>query len=419
MKSKVDKKGRKRSFSETSVPKKLNQKQEDSNEFKKGGKKGKFANVKQNGHSISGEKAAPAPIEVVNKQKQNKAKPQSSNVIKAVQTKKDPKKKTNETAVKKESNFQKKRSKRVSIHKRGLSVEEMREKIEEIRSRDHLSKRAKRMLSVLNRKLKSSDEQVKKVNTIDNKNNKKLLVRNILLSKQKANNANKIKVDKKPAQKKIKELQDEDESNSEVDSDNEESLDDESVSDESEVEGNEKKRIQKPVGSVIGEGKIKSLKKVKKDDEEDEEDIDSDIDEEELESEMDEEELESEEDEELESGEDEEGIESEDDEEQIESDDDDEDEDDDDEDEGDAENIKKFEKAILELKKDNLQKKIKQEQNKSKQEQNKNKQEQNKNKQEQNKNKQTPQSLNNQQKKDDEKKGIVLFVGNLPTNVNI
>ncbi|XP_024874971.1 coiled-coil domain-containing protein 13-like [Temnothorax curvispinosus] len=325
MKTKVeDKKAKKRSLSETSVSIKSNQKQENINEFKKGSKKAKLAGVKQNGNPTSGEKA---PIlKVVDKQKkeQNKAIKQQSNIVKLSETKRDTKEKTELTVVKsmKETgdriNKRNKRRPARPYNQRDLTVEQITEKIAEIQRREVLSKRAKKLLGVLKRKLRESGNNSEKLDIVGKKSNKKAEHReNVLMqSKQKANDESKTKAEKKHIQSKGK-PQEEDDDDSDIEEDDEdsdveeESLDEESLDEEDEIM--KKREIQKTV--------LKRLEEFKSDEDEDEE-LESEENEEEVENEEDEEEVENEEDE------DEEVEENEEDDEDVEDEEDQEDEED-------------------------------------------------------------------------------------------
>ncbi|XP_071634126.1 uncharacterized protein [Temnothorax longispinosus] len=382
MKTKVeDKKAKKRSLSETSVSIKSNQKQENINEFKKGSKKAKLAGVKQNGNPTSGEKA---PIlKVVDKQKkeQNKAIKQQSSIVKLSETKRDTKEKTELTVVKsmKETgdriNKRNKRRPARPYNQRDLTVEQITEKIAEIQSREVLSKRAKKLLGVLKRKLRESGNNSEKLDIVGKKSNKKAEHReNVLMqSKQKANDESKTKAEKKHIQSKGK-PQEEDDDDSDIEEDDEdsdveeESLDEESLDEEDEIM--KKREIQKTV--------LKRLEEFKSDEDEE---LESEENEEEVENEEDEEEVENEEDE------DEEDEENEEDDEDVEDEEDEEDQEDE-EDEVQTDLLRKvYLKKLSEMRMKEGLNKNKQEQNKNKQEQNKNKQEHNKNKQEQNKNK--------------------------------
>lgn len=383
MKTKVlDKKGKKRSISETSTFIKSNQKQENVDELKKSFKKAKFG-IKQNGNPTVGEKAPVSKVMDKQKKEQNKIVKQQSSIVKPSETKKE---KTELTVVKskKETDGKIHRgNKTPSMIVKNFTEEQVTKKIAEIKSREMLSKRAKRLLGALKNKLREYENNSEKLDTVDKKSNRKKV-------EQPANTLKKTNEIKTKAEKKL--VTRKDEPQEEDDSDNElEEEEDSDIEEESEEEESDESEAENElIGSL-------SNKKEEVDDESDED-------------EEDEEEIESEEDEEEESEDidDEEGIESEEDEEDEEANEDEEDEDDeeDEEDEEDEKNIIK-KSDFLELKKKEVQ-------NKNKQRQNKNKQEQNKNKPEQNKNKQVPQFSDNEQKGEMNKKRYVLFVGNLP-----
>lgn len=194
MKTKVDKKGKKRSLSETSLSTKPDQKQENITELKKSPKKAKLALV-QNGNSTMGNKVQ--ILKKMYKQKEKQKAKQQINIGSSAKIKKEgenklPIAKLNEESVskkimeKKLKNLKKKQIKR-DLRKRKrsrnlrnaasitLSIEEIEAKIEEIRNREVLTKNAKKNLAVLNRKLKleKSANNSEKLNIIEKKSNKK------------------------------------------------------------------------------------------------------------------------------------------------------------------------------------------------------------------------------------------------------
>jgi len=196
MKTKVDKKAKKRSLSETSLSIKPNQKQKTVTEPKKSLKKAKLVGLVQNGNSTMGNK-----VQILKKMYKQKEKPKmkqtNTGSLAEIKTEgtKLPIAKLNEESVgkktktkeKKLKNLQIKQVKRELRKKRRrrhlpnaasitLSIEEIEAKIEEIRNREVLSKRAKKFLSVLNRKLrleKSPLDKSEKLNIIEKKGNKK------------------------------------------------------------------------------------------------------------------------------------------------------------------------------------------------------------------------------------------------------
>lgn len=288
MRTKVVDKGKKRSLSETSVSIKSNQKQKNIDEFKKGPKKAKFADVKQNGNPTLGGKA---PIfKIVDKQKkeENKIIKQQSNTVKPLEIKKDTKEKKELTVVKSEKETigrTNRLRRRRPYNSLNLTVEQMTKKIAEIQSREVLSKRAKKILGTLNRKLRECGNKSEKLDTVGKKSNKKMEHANALMkNRQKTNDEDKTKVEKKHVQSKAK-LQEEDDDDSDV----EEDEDDSNVEEESEEESDESKTENELV-------KIQINKREEVDDEsedEDEEMVESEEDEEEIDSEEGEEEVDS------------------------------------------------------------------------------------------------------------------------------
>lgn len=195
MKTKIDKKAKKRSLNETSLSIKSNQKQKTIIGPKKNPKKAKLVGLVQNGNSTMGNK-----VQILKKMYKQKEKPKikqtNTGSLAEIKTEgiKLPIAKLNDESVgkktktkeKKLKNLQIKQVKRESHKKRRrgvrnaasitLSTEEIEAKIEEIKSREVLSKRAKKILSVLNRKLrfeKSALDKSEKLNVIGKKGNKK------------------------------------------------------------------------------------------------------------------------------------------------------------------------------------------------------------------------------------------------------
>jgi len=382
----VDKKGKKRLLSETPSPIKSNLKQESINELKKSPKKIKLADTQQN----------PASEEKVSKVG-NKIKQQSS-TAKLLEIKKDTKEKTELTVKSKKEPGRSKR--RRPYNNLNLSVEQIMKKIEEIKSRETLSKRAKKILGVLNRKLRECGNESGKLDTAEKKskkaehptdvsiNNKKAEHRANISKNEKKVNDNK-KVEKYIQSKnKLQEEDDDDDDDDDDDSDAEEDKDSD-VEEESEEDESDESKVKNELSFTTDE----------KDDDESDEDEEDEEAENEEDEEDDDEEVESEEDEEVQGEEDEED----------EDDEDEEDDEDDDEEENKKTIIKK--PIPSEARNKKIQNANEQEQDKNKQERNNNKQEQNKNKQEQNKNKQFS---DNEQKGELKKKRYVLFVGNLP-----
>lgn len=197
MKTKIDKKAKKRSLSETSLSIKSNQKQKTITGPKKNPKKAKLVGLVQNGNSTMGNK-----VQILKKMYKQKEKPKikqtNTGSLAEIKTEgtKLPIAKLNEESVGKKTKTKEKKLKNLQIKQAKhelrkkrrrsrnvrngasitLSTEEIEAKIEEIRSREVLSKRAKKLLSVLNRKLrfeKSALDKSGKLNVIGKKGNKK------------------------------------------------------------------------------------------------------------------------------------------------------------------------------------------------------------------------------------------------------
>lgn len=197
MKTKIDKKAKKRSLSETSLSIKSNQKQKTITGPKKSPKKAKLVSLVQNGNSTMGNK-----VQILKKMYKQKEKPKikQTNTGSSAEIKTEgiklPIAKLNEESVGKKTHTKEKKLKNLQIkqvkrelrkkRRRGrhipnaasitLSTEEIEAKIEEIKNREVLSKRAKKILSVLNRKLrfeKSALDKPEKLNVIGKKGNKK------------------------------------------------------------------------------------------------------------------------------------------------------------------------------------------------------------------------------------------------------
>lgn len=196
MKTKIDKKAKKRSLSETSLSIKSNQKQKTITGSKKSPKKTKLVGLVQNGNSTMGNK-----VQILKKMYKQKEKPKikqtNTGSLAEIKTEgtKLPIAKLNEESVGKKTKTKEKKLKNLQIkqvkrelrkkkrrnrHVRNaasitLSTEEIEAKIEEIRSREVLSKRAKKILSVLNRKLRLEKSALDKSekNIIGKKGNKK------------------------------------------------------------------------------------------------------------------------------------------------------------------------------------------------------------------------------------------------------
>ncbi|XP_011869707.1 PREDICTED: DNA ligase 1-like [Vollenhovia emeryi] len=405
MKTKIgDKKGKKRPLGETFISIKSDQSQGNANALQKGPKKPKFAGIKQNGNPVIGAKE---PIsKVVDKQKKEQVKvmKKQSGVLIPLKTKKDTKEKTEETVAKpgKEigSRSNKSRKRRPYLHGE-FTVEQITAKIAEIKSREVLSKRAKRILSILNRKLMTSGNKSEKLDTVGKKSGKKAEIpANAGISKTVEQRINVIMNKKQRAEKKgkaaattapiLSRLQEEDDSSVEEDDD------------DSDVEEDDDSNAEIENDSIIEACDPRTLPTDEETDESESEDEEMEDEDEEVESEDDE-------DEELES-------EDEEDEEIDEEEDEDEEDEDETTDEDEEDTKTRNNKTVSEVRKGEAQNKQKQEQNKNKQELNKNKQEQNKNIQEQNKNKKVSVSLD-QLKADLKRKRCVLFVGNLPQDI--
>jgi len=235
----MDKKAKKRSLSETSLSIKSNQKHGNTNKSKKSSKRAKLAGFKQNGHPTSGEKTLISKVVDKQKKEQNKIVKQQSSIVKPSETKRGTKEKTKITIVKpkeetvsKTSSPSKKR--RMPYSTLNLTAEQITKKIEEIRSREVLSKRAKKILRILNKKLKECANDSKKLDTAGKKSNQKTEHRaNALMKNRQKANDDETKIKKKPVQSKKTNPQEEDED--EDDSDVEEESD-EDESDESDAE---------------------------------------------------------------------------------------------------------------------------------------------------------------------------------------
>lgn len=190
MKTKVDKQAKKRSLSETSLPTKSDQKQKAVTGPKKNPKKAKLVRLVQNGNPTTGNK-----VQILKKMYKQKEKPKLKQMnIKSEQTEEETKLPIEES-VDKKTKIKEKKLKNLEIKqvkreirkrkKRGgllnaayitLSIEEIEAKIEEIKNREVLSKRAKKILAILKRKLKfekSALDKSEKSNMIEKKGNKK------------------------------------------------------------------------------------------------------------------------------------------------------------------------------------------------------------------------------------------------------
>ncbi|XP_029176562.1 glutamic acid-rich protein-like [Nylanderia fulva] len=244
MKTKVDKKGKKRSLSETSLSAKSTLKQENVIESKKSPKKAKLATSAQNGNSTTQNKVQ--ILKKMYKQKEKQKTKQQINIGQPLITKKKTEIKLPIAKLKEESvskkiktkenkleNLKKKQAKR-EVHKKRrrrflnaastLSIEEMEAKIEEIRNREVLSKRAKKMLSALNRKLKYE----KSANKLEKENSQ---------HEEKNEAQNKIKEKKKYVHHQVKnelEMDDQDDSDDQDDNEDDKDENDEDHSDKEE-----------------------------------------------------------------------------------------------------------------------------------------------------------------------------------------
>jgi len=356
----VHKNEKKRSLSESFVSPK-DEKEGNVNEPSKNPKRIKFSGSKQNGNLTLEKKVPISRMDKQRKQReQSKMIKQQNNIVKPSEIKKDTKEEAKliklvkpEKEIVNKTRRLKSKSRNVSNYIANLTMEQITKKIEEIKSRDVLSKRAKRLLGALNKKLKECVNETEKLDEVGKKSNKKVeYCTNALMRNKQKVNEDKIKAGKKHVQSKGK-LQEEDDSD--IDED-ESDIEDES--DENEIE------------NELADNKKKEIDDESDEDEEDEEEIEDEEDEEEIEDE----EVEDEEEEEVE---DEEDIEDEDNEE-------------DEEDEEDEKDEKDEEDIIKKAKISEVRKKV------------------------QNKNKQGSHSLANQKKGEIKKKRYVLFVGNLP-----
>lgn len=349
----MHKKGKKRSLSETSVSIKSNQKQGNVGELDKSPKRPKFAGSKQNGNPTLAEKVPIFKAMDEQKKEQGKIVKQQGSIVKSLKTKRDTKEKAKLTIVKKETAGKtSSRSRRRRPYSTiTLTEEQITKKIGEIKSREVLSKRAKKILGILNRKLRECENESEKLDTVGKESNKKTEHRaNAPMKNRKteANNEDKTKAEKKLVQSKGK-LQEEDEDDSnaedEDDSDAEEDKDDsdaEEDEDDSDVEEDEDDSdIEEESDESEVENKLVDNKKKEIDDESDEDEEDEEVKQDE--------------------------------------------EDEEDEEEGNKEDTIKKAK-LSEVGKEEVQ----------------------------NKNKQASQSLDNQKKEEAKKKRYVLFVGNLP-----
>lgn len=214
MKTKVDKKGKKRSLSETSLSAKSTQKQENVSESKKSPKKAKLATSVQNGNSTTQNKVQilkkmykqkekqktkqinigqPLKAKIKTEEtKQPTAKLKEESVSKKIKTKENKVKILKKKQAKRE--LQKKKRRRLNAASITLSIEEIEAKIEEIRNREVLSKRAKKILSVLNRKLKyeKSANNLEKLNVMEKKS--KDQINALVKIKQEPNEDNEEKI---------------------------------------------------------------------------------------------------------------------------------------------------------------------------------------------------------------------------------
>lgn len=350
----MHKKGKKRSLSETFVSTKSNQKQGNVGELNKSPKRPKFAGSKQNGNPTLAEKVPIFKAMDEQKKEQGKIVKQQGSIVKSSKTKRDTKEKAKLTIVKKETAGKtSSRSRRRRPYSTiTLTAEQITKKIGEIKSREVLSKRAKKILGILNRKLRECENESEKLDTVGKESNKKTELRaNALMKNRKteANNEDKTKAEKKLVQSKGKlQEEDEDDSNAEDEDDsdaeeNEDGSDAEEDEDDSDAEEDEvDSDIEEESDESEVENKLVDNKKKEIDDESDEDEEDEEV----------------KQDEEDEEGEEEEGNK--------------------------EDTIKKA--KLSEVGKEEVQ----------------------------NKNKQASQSLDNQKKEEAKKKRYVLFVGNLP-----
>ncbi|CAL1673332.1 unnamed protein product [Lasius platythorax] len=304
MKTKVDKKGKKRSLS-SSLSTKPAQKQENISESKKSPKKAKLSSFVQNGNSTMENKSRilKKMYKPLDKQKAKQQINIGQPLIAKVKTEETKLPKLKEESVTKKTkenkleNLKKKQAKR-GLHKRKrkhlllnaatitLSIEEIEAKIEEIRNREVLSKRAKKILAALNRKLKyEKSNKSEKLNITEKKSNKKnkQQIGALVKIKQESNedNEDKIKVKKEYVQQKVKlEMDDQDDSNEDdedesdedqSDTEKEESMDnaneqfdDESDEEDEEDEEDEDDEDDKDEKANISKAKKEDVKKMKK-----------------------------------------------------------------------------------------------------------------------------------------------------------
>lgn len=295
MKTKVDKKGKKRSMSSFLSTKPV-QKQGNISESKNSPKKAKLASFVQNGNSTMENKSRilKKMYKPLDKQKAKQQINIGQPLIAKVKTEKTKLPKLKEESVTKRTkenkleNLKKKQAKR-GLHKRKrkhlllnaatitLSIEEIEAKIEEIRNREVLSKRAKKILAALNRKLKyEKSNKSEKLNITEKKSNKKnkQQIGAFVKIKQESNedNEDKIKVKKEYVQQKVKlEMDDQDDSSEDdedesdedqSDTEKEESMDNanEQFDDESDEEDEDDKDEEANISKV----KKEDVKKMKK-----------------------------------------------------------------------------------------------------------------------------------------------------------
>lgn len=273
-------KGKKRSLSETFVSIKSNQKQGNVGELNKSPKRPKFAGSKQNGNPTLAEKVPIFKAMDEQKKEQGKIVKQQGSIVKSSKTKRDTKEKAKLTIVKKETAGKtSSRSRRRRPYSTiTLTAEQITKKIGEIKSREVLSKRAKKILGILNRKLRECENESEKLDTVGKESDKKTEHRaNAPMKNRKteANNEDKTKAEKKLVQSKGK-LQEEDEDDSnaedEDDSDAEEDVD---VSDAEEDEDDSDIEEESDEGEV--ENKLVDNKKKEIDDESDEAEEDEEV----------------------------------------------------------------------------------------------------------------------------------------------
>ncbi|XP_072750251.1 uncharacterized protein [Anoplolepis gracilipes] len=303
MKAKVDKKGKKRSLSESSLSVKPGLKQENVTEPKKSLKKTKLASSVQNGSSTNKEQI----LKKMYKQKEKqKAKPQGP--LAKIKTEeeielsiaKPNEESTNKKATTKEKklvNLKKKQEKRELQKKRRnrsfknaasvtLSIEKIEAKIEEIRNREVLSKRAKKILTVLNRKLRleKGADKSEQLNITEKKNKKnKQQIDTLVQIEQVSNKDKKDKINEKV---KIKQkIDDQDDSDIMKNEDDENESDEDQSSTENEEsmdDANEQFDDESDDDEEDEETGVDEEDEEDEDDEDDEEDEDDEDDEDDI-----------------------------------------------------------------------------------------------------------------------------------------